>query len=171
MKPIIREAFNITKDLGSVTFVGAVAVILQTNEFRQSQDIDFVIANEISNEELIEKQYRIRQENGKEKKYTPRGYKIDMYSLRDLNDIPLQTIIDNAQAIPIDKKGSTVNAMSLETLIVSKFRANRAQDNEDLDRIAKTRYGDIQEDKLKELTKNDTELKDIQSTLKFFTDN
>jgi len=171
MKPIIREAFNITKDLGSVTFVGAVAVILQTNEFRQSQDIDFVIANEISNEELIEKQYRIRQENGKEKKYTPRGYKIDMYSLRDLNDIPLQTIIDNAQAIPIDNKGGTVNAMSLETLIVSKFRANRAQDNEDLDRIAKTRYGDIQEDKLKELTKNDTELKDIQSTLKFFTDN
>lgn len=170
MKPIIREAFNITNDLGSVTFVGAVAVILQTNEFRQSQDIDFVIANEVSNEELLEKQYRIIQENGKERKYTPRGYKIDMYSLRDLNDIPLQTIIDNAQAIPIDKKGGTVNVMSLETLIVSKFRANRAQDNEDLERIAKTRYKDIQEDKLKKLIKNDTELKDIQNTLKFFAE-
>lgn len=75
MKPIIREALNITNDLGPVTFVGAVAVILQTNELRQSQDIDFVIADEISNEELLNKQYRIVQENRKEKKYTPRGYK------------------------------------------------------------------------------------------------
>ena len=171
MKPIIREAFNITEDLGSVTFVGAVAVILQTNEFRQSQDIDFVIANEVSNEELLEKQYRIIHENGKDKKYTPRGYKIDMYSVRDLNDIPLQTIIDNAQVIPIDKKGNTVNVMSLETLVVSKFRANRAQDNEDLERIVKTRHSNIEDDKLRELTKNDTELKDIQCTLKFFVDN
>lgn len=47
----------------------------------------------------------------------------------------LQTIIDNAQAITIDKKGNTVNAMSLETLIVSKFRANRDQDNEDDEEI------------------------------------
>jgi len=171
VKPIIREAFNITNDLGSVTFVGAVAVILQTNEFRQSQDIDFVIADEVSNEELLDKQYKIVQENGKEKKYTPRGYKIDMYSSRELNDIPLQTIINNAQAIPIDKKENTVNVMSLETLIVSKFRANREQDNEDLNRIAKTRYKDIRADKLKELTKSDTELKDIQSTLKFYAEN
>lgn len=170
MKPIIREAFNITQDLGAVTFVGAVAVILQTNELRQSQDIDFVIANKISNEELLNKQYRIVQENRKEKKYTPRGYKIDMYSLRDLNGIPLQTIIDNAQAITIDKKGNTVNAMNLETLIVSKFRANRDQDNEDLSRIAKIRYNDIQVDKLKELTKSDMELRDIQNTLKFFVE-
>ncbi len=43
----------------------AVSVILQTNEFRQSQDIDFVIANKVSNEEILEKQYRIVQENGK----------------------------------------------------------------------------------------------------------
>ncbi|MEX0861766.1 nucleotidyltransferase [Nitrosopumilus sp.] len=171
MKPIIREAFNITKDLGSVTFVGAVAVILQTNELRQSQDIDFVIANEISNEELLNKQYRIVQENKKEKKYTPRGYKIDIYSSRDLNDIPLQTIIDKAQAIPIDNKGNTVNTMSLETLIVSKFRANRDQDVEDLNRIVKTRYKDISVDNLRELTKNDTELKNIQNTLRFFAEN
>lgn len=171
MKPIIREALNITNDLGPVTFVGAVAVILQTKELRQSQDIDFVIADEISNEELLNKQYKIVQENGKEKKYTPRGYKIDMYSSRDLNDIPLQTIIDNAQAISIDKKGSTVSAMSLETLIVSKFRANREQDNEDLNRIAKTRYKDIQKDKLKELTKSDTELKEILTALKFYAEN
>lgn len=171
MKPIIREALNITNDLGPVTFVGAVAVILQTKELRQSQDIDFVIANEISNDKLLNKQYKIVQENGKEKKYTPRGYKIDMYSSRDLNDIPLQTIIDNAQAIPIDKKGSTVSAMSLETLIVSKFRANREQDNEDLNRIAKTRYKDIQVDKLMELTKSETELKEIQNALKFYAEN
>jgi len=171
MKPIIREALNITNDLGPVTFVGAVAVILQTNELRQSQDIDFVIADEISNEELLNKQYKIVQENGKEKKYTPRGYKIDMYSSRDLNDIPLQTIINNAQAIPIDKKGSTVSAMSLETLIVSKFRANREQDNEDLNRIAKTRYNDIKKYKLNELTKSETELKEILNTLKFYAEN
>jgi len=171
MKPIIREALNITNDLGPVTFVGAVAVILQTKELRQSQDIDFVIADEISNDELLNKQYKIVQENGKEKKYTPRGYKIDMYSSRDLNDIPLQTIINNAQAIPIDKKGSTVSAMSLETLIVSKFRANREQDNEDLNRIAKTRYNDIKKYKLNELTKSETELKEILNTLKFYAEN
>ena len=85
-----------------------------------------------------------------------------------LNEIPLQTIIDNAQAISIDKKESTVSVMSLETLIVSKFRANREQDNEDLNRIAKTRYKDIQKDKLKELTKSDTELKEILTALKFY---
>lgn len=143
MKPIIREAIEITNDLGKVTFVGAVAVILQTNEFRQSQDIDFVMADEISNEELLDKKYKIVHENGKEKKYTPRGYKIDIYSSRDLNDIPLQTIMNKAQEIKVDKKGNKVNAMSLETLIVSKFRANREQDNEDLNRIAKTRYMDV----------------------------
>ena len=171
MNKIIREALEITNDLGPVTFVGAVAVMLQTKQMRHSQDIDFVIKGKLSNEDLLHKQYRIIRENRKEKIYTPRGYKVDIYSSRDLNEIPLKTIIDTAQVIPVDKKGNTVNAMSLEALIVSKFRANREQDHEDLHRIASTRYKDIREDKLEELAKSDMEFQEIKNVLKFYADN
>ena len=44
MKPLIREAAYITQDFGTATFVGAIAVMLHTNEQRQSQDLDFVVA-------------------------------------------------------------------------------------------------------------------------------
>jgi len=53
LNPYIEEAVLITKDLGDVTFVGAVAVFLHTKKSRESKDLDFVVAEQITREHLI----------------------------------------------------------------------------------------------------------------------
>lgn len=68
----------------------------------------------------------------KEKTYTPRNYKIDVYDSRDLNGIPLNRIIETRTTITVDKKNTIVNAICLEGLIVVKYRAKRDQDLSDL---------------------------------------
>ena len=72
MKPLIKEAVCISQDLGDVTFVGAVAVMLHTGEQRQSQDLDFVVAKQITVDEFLDKGYKIDLQG---KKFTPRNYK------------------------------------------------------------------------------------------------
>lgn len=67
MNPYIEEAVLITQDLGEVTFVGAVAVFLHTQKSRESQDLDFVVAEQITREEFLNLNYRFVEENGKEK--------------------------------------------------------------------------------------------------------
>lgn len=79
MNPLIPEAAAITKDLGDITFIGAVAVLLHVGRGRESQDLDFVILTPLTKEELEEKGYFTRIENGEEVTRTPRGYKIDIY--------------------------------------------------------------------------------------------
>ncbi|MCH7969177.1 MAG: hypothetical protein IH841_08045 [Thaumarchaeota archaeon] len=172
MHPLIREAFNITKELGPVTFVGAVAVFLHTKNTRESRDLDFVIAKQITREELLNKDYKFITENGKEKTYTPRNYKIDIYVDRPLNRIPIETIIKTSQDFPIDKKGNTVNAMGLEALILAKFRANRQeQDYPDLRGLAIQRFSDINWKEMEKLVDDATEVEDIRSTLKYIAKN
>ena len=78
MKPIIREAVYISQDFGDATFVGAIAVMLHADKQRQSQDLDFVVAEQIGIDEFLDKGYKINWQ--KNKKFTPRGYKIDVYS-------------------------------------------------------------------------------------------
>lgn len=94
MNPYIEEAVLITKDLGDATFVGAVAVFLHTGKSRESKDLDLVVAEQIPREQLLDLNYRFIMENGKEKTYTPRNYKIDVFDSRDLNDISLSRIIE-----------------------------------------------------------------------------
>jgi len=113
LNPYIEEAVLITQDLGDATFVGAVAVFLHTKKSRESQDLDFVVAEQITREEFISLKYRFINENGKEVTYTPRNYKIDVYDSRELNDIPLETIIATRATITVDKKGTTVLAFCL----------------------------------------------------------
>jgi len=72
MNPLIQEAIDITNDLGDVTFIGAVAVLLHTKQGRESRDLDFVIGAPISKEELEQKRYFTRIENGKEVTRSPR---------------------------------------------------------------------------------------------------
>jgi len=91
VKPLIREAVYISQDFGTATFVGAIAVMLHTDEQRQSQDLDFVVAEQITNDEFLDKGYKIDQQN--DKKFTPRGYKIDVFDKRDLNDIPIELLV------------------------------------------------------------------------------
>lgn len=172
MHPLIREALKITEELGPVTFVGAVAVFLHTKNTRESQDLDFVIAKPISREELLDKKYRFVVENGKEKTYTPRNYKVDIYTDRPLNKIPIKTIIETSKDFVVDKKGNKVNAMGLEALVLAKFRANRpAQDYPDLRALAAQRLRDIDWKMLEMLTDKKTEFDDLKSTLEYISKN
>ncbi|MDE0090465.1 MAG: nucleotidyltransferase [Thaumarchaeota archaeon] len=134
MNPIISEAIRISRDFEGATFVGAVAVMLHAREQRQSTDIDFVVIERITDAEFLEKGYTI--DTLKNKKFTPGGFKIDVYHERDLNCIPLKHIVETAATIPVDKNGTTVRIISLEGLIVSKFGAGRDADVEDLQWLA-----------------------------------
>ncbi len=51
--PLIRDAVCISRDFGT-TFVGAVAVTLHTGEQRQSGNLDFVFAEQITSDELLD---------------------------------------------------------------------------------------------------------------------
>ena len=166
MKPIIREAVYISQDFGDATFVGAIAVMLHADKQRQSQDLDFVVAEQISIDEFLDKGYKINRQ--KDKKFTPRGYKIDVYHKRDLNGIPLEHIIKTATPIPVDKKGTTVNAISLEGLIVVKFRAGRDQDIEDLQMLAIRCNTKINWDAIKYLAKSDLEYSEIRQAINLY---
>jgi len=169
MHPLIREAVIITKELGPVTFVGALAVFLHTKNTRESQDLDFAIAKSISREELIKKGYKFISANGKEDTFTPREYKIDIYSDRPLNGISIDTIIDTSQNFPVGTKGDNVNAMGLEALILAKFRAGRVEvDYPDLRALALQRLNDVNEPILRSLAGNDHEVTEIMSTLRFY---
>jgi len=166
LHPLIREALKITEELGPVTFVGAVAVLLHTKNTRESQDLDFAIVKQISQDELLNKGYKIVTENRKEKTYTPRGFKIDIYSERPLNRIPIETIIETSQNFTVDNKDNIVNAMGLEALILAKFRANRPeQDHPDLKRLAIERKGNIKWDLLESLSGDKYEMASIKVTL------
>ena len=172
MHPLVREALKITKELGPVTFVGAVAVFLHTKNTRESQDLDFAIAKPITRDELLDKGYRFFTRNGVEETYTPREFKIDIYSERPLNDIPIKTIIETSKDFDVDRKGSIVNAMGLEALILAKFRANRpAQDYPDLRALAVQRLQDINWNLLETLSKNRAEFEDLKNTLEFMAKN
>ena len=166
MMPIIKEAVCISKDFGTATFVGAVAVMLHTDEQRQSLDLDFVVAEQITVDEFLDKGYKIDQQG--DKKFTPRGYKIDVYDKRDLNDIPLEYIIKTSAVIKIDKKGTTVNAISLEGLIIAKFRAGRDQDIEDLQRLAIRCGPKINWNEISHLAKSDVEYSKIEQAIRLY---
>ncbi len=168
MHPLIREALKITDDLGPVTFVGAVAVFLHTKNTRESQDLDFAIVKPITRQELLDKNYRFITENGKEKMYTPRNYKIDIYSDRPLNRIPIKTIIETSKDFEVDKNGHVVNAMGLEALVLAKFRANRpSQDYPDLRALAIQRLKQIDWKLLKNLSGNKTEIDTLKTSLAY----
>lgn len=170
MNPYIEEAVLITRDLGDATFVGAVAVFLHTGKSRESKDLDLVVAEQIARERFLDLNYRFINENGKERIYTPRNYKIDVYDSRDLNEIPLNRIIETRATIPIGKS-KTVNAICLEGLIVVKYRAKRDQDLADLSLIAMYCFKKIDWTLLRTFTKDDVEFRQIAETMKFYKEN
>lgn len=168
MHPLVREALNITREIGPVTFVGAVAVFLHTTNTRESRDLDFAIAKPITNEELLDKDYKIFSEGGKEKIYTPRNYKIDIYADKPLNRIPIQTIIETSHDFPVNKRSDIVNGMGLEALILSKFRSNRPEvDYQDLRGLAIEKRNDVKLPMLRNLADDEHEVTEIMNTLRF----
>lgn len=170
MNPYIEEAVLITKDLGDATFVGAVAVFLHTGKSRESKDLDLVVAEQIPREQFLDLNYRFINENGKERIYTPRNYKIDVYDSRDLNEVPLERIIETRATIPVGKN-KTVNTICLEGLIVVKYRAKRDQDLSDLSLIAMYCFKKIDWKLLHTFTKDDIEFRQIAETIKFYKEN
>lgn len=167
MNPLIREAVYITRDFETATFVGAIAVMLHVGTQHQSRDLDFGVAEQITRDEFLKKGYRIVGHN--DKKFTPRGYKIDVYDKRNLNDIPLEYIVNTATTVTVDKKGTTVNVISLEGLIIAKFRAGRDQDIVDLQRLSTSCNSRINWDEIKNLAKNDIEYSNIKQIVHLYT--
>lgn len=165
MHPLIQEAVKITQDLGDIVFVGAVGIFLQTKATRESQDLDFAVAKELPAELLDEKRYFVRKTKGKEARYTPRGYKIDIYT-RDVSGIPVDRVVATAKDIEI-RKGATVKAASIEVLVVSKFRAaakRKGTDDVDIRTLAR-KYREINWEALKNLTESEIEFQRIRGEM------
>jgi hypothetical protein len=166
MHPLIQEAIRITEDLGEVIFVGAVGILLQTKATRESQDLDFAVAKELPAEMLDEKRYFVRKVKGKEARYTPRGYKIDIYT-RDVSGIPIDRVVTTAKNIEV-RKGVTVKAASVEVLVVSKFRAaakRKGTDDVDIRTLAQRKYKEIDWDALRSLTESEMEFRRIKDQM------
>jgi hypothetical protein len=166
MHPLIQEAIRITEDLGDVVFIGAVGIFLQTKATRESQDLDFAVAKELPAELLDEKRYFVHKVKGKEARYTPRGYKIDIYT-RDVSGIPIDRVVATAKDIEV-KKGVTIKAASVEVLVVSKFRAaakRKGTDDVDIRTLVQRKYNAIDWDVLKSLTDSEIEFQRIKGQM------
>lgn len=167
MNDLVHEALKIVEDLGDVVFIGAVAVMLHTKINRESADLDFAVAKDLTDEFLDEKEYFQFTENGKLVRRTPRGYKIDIYT-QDVSGIPISDVIRTAVVIPIGKKGHILRVASIETLIVAKHRAARLQDSDDLRAMASRKFKDIDWNLLETLTNSDVEYNAIQKEMSYF---
>jgi predicted nucleotidyltransferase len=165
MNPLIPEAAAITKELGDVTFIGAVAILLHIGRGRESQDLDFAILIPLSKEELEQKGYFTRIENGKEVTRTPRQYKIDIYSKKPIKGISIEEIVETGISKEINNQ--VVRYANLEVLIVLKYRAARTQDIEDLQLLAQRKFPEIRWDVIQRLT-SDTEYPDLKNTITAF---
>jgi len=166
LKPLIREAALVTKDLGQLVFIGAIARYFHTKDYRDSQDLDFVMATPLTEEELFDKGYRKFNENRKDVWRTPRGIKIDMYT-SDVGGISVETLIKTAKQFDADKKGTKLSVMSLECLIISKHRAQRDQDISDLRMIAHRKLREVDWNLMREITGDETECKSIKTDMEF----
>jgi len=165
MNPLIPEAIAITKDLGDVTFIGAVAVLLHVGRGRESQDLDFAILTPLTKEKLEEKGYFTRIESGEEVTRTPRGYKIDIYFKRPIKGISIEDIVETGASKTINNQ--VIRFANLEVLIVLKYRAGRAQDVEDLQLLTQRKFQEIRWNVIQELT-SDTEYPDLRNIITAF---
>lgn len=159
---ITNEAALVTQELGNVIFIGAVAVILHTGVQRQSADIDFVAMRDITKEEFLDKDYKV--DFYSEKLYTPRGIKIDLYKGRDLAGIPLDYIRNTAVSKYVS--GVAVNIISLEGLIISKYRSGRNIDVNDFKLLMHGCSNQIDWHEIERLVKSDTELLDLKNIVR-----
>ncbi len=163
MNNLLNEALKISQELGDVIFIGALATCLHTKNRRDSQDLDFVVLSPISDEELLAKKYK-KSLTGKQPWFTPRGVKIDIYT-RDIPSVSFEAIVKYSKEFPVGKKGS-IRVLGLEPLVVAKHTAQRDQDIEDLQSIAKSKLKEIDWDVVRSITgdkyKTDLIKKDLE---------
>lgn len=132
---------------------------------RESQDLDFAILTPLTKEELEQKGYFTRIENGKEVTRTPRGYKIDIYSEKPIKGISIREIVETGTNKKIGNQ--VIRFANLETPMVLKYRAGRTQDVEDLQFLAQRKFQDIRWNVIQGLT-SDTEYPDLRNTIMAF---
>jgi predicted nucleotidyltransferase len=129
---------------------------LHTNRDRGSQDLDFIINYDITDEELRRKGY-IKYRDRKNGYSTPRRtIFVDIYKNMNeaISGIPIRTIINTAEKFEINAKRGRINevkAAKLEVLIVMKYNARRSQDTEDLETLALRSRREIDWDHLKNI--------------------
>ena len=139
MNQLQREAIEITKELGDVVFVGALAVHAHLRwRHRSTSDVDIAMTVQLTRDELEKRGYRTYNEGGKEVIRTPRGYKIDIYT-NDVSGIPVDTVYDTAIEVSIGK--SKIKVACKEVMLIAKLRAMRPQDKEDFITLCTT-YGE-----------------------------
>jgi hypothetical protein len=132
---------------------------------RGTRDIDFAVATQIPNEQLLEKGYRVLGE----KILTPRDFKIDIFAGDIIGGIPIKDIINRAENTDVGRKRKNrIKVACLEELIILKYRADREQDYEDLSDIAGTRFTKINWSLLQSLTKDEVEFSEIKNTMNIY---
>jgi len=154
MNPLQREAIAITKELGDIVFVGAVAVLSYLGwRYRSTRDLDIAMASKLTKDQLEQRGYTIFPERGKEVIRSPRGYKIDIYT-NDVSDIPIGIVFNTAREVLIGN--DTIKVASLELLLVAKLRAmrpSRPQDREDFNKLCEKNGKSIDWKALNEIAK------------------
>src|SRR5487761_262145 len=162
---LLSEAASITNDIQEVVFVGSIAVFAHIGPHRQTSDIDFAIASTVSDERLLELGYKRFKESRKEVWYTPKGIKIDFYR-KDVSAIPVSTVFRTAIPFKVGKS-EAIRVMCLELLLVSKLRASRPQDIEDIQEIFR-RKGKILRWELFSEIANEMEIKNLKTAASVF---
>lgn len=161
-----REAALVTKDLGAVVFVGAFAVLAHVGAYRQTRDLDLAIATPKSELELESLGYLTRQEGRKRVTRTPSGIKLDIYT-QDVGGVSVANIFATATKFGVGK--SYVLVMGLEGLILSKLRAGRPQDMQDLRELVQKKGKAVSWSTLAELGCAQMEADTIRNTIRALT--
>lgn len=163
MDQLQRETIAITKELGNVVFIGAVAVLAHLGwKYRRTHDFDIAMAVKLEKEELEKRGYKTFREGGKEVVRSPRGYKVDIYT-EDVNEIPVRTVMTTAAEIPL--KNEKIRVVAIEVLFVAKLRTARPQDMEDLRELCKKHGNSINWAFLRELASG-TEISTIEQMVR-----
>lgn len=145
-----RVAAQITKDLGDVAFVGAYASIKYGVE-RSTHDIDLALATPVKDADFERLGYGIYAEGGKKVIRTPQGVKMDVYT-RDVGGIPVSRLF--ATAVTVQAAGSPVKIICLEALLLTKMRAGRPQDDDDIRQLCRLRGRSIRWEVVDSMAKN-----------------
>ena len=164
MNPLVREAVEITQDLGDVIFIGAVAIMLHTKTGRPSSDLDIALTTELLDTTLENKGY-LRFQEKRDSWQTPRHFKIDIYR-KDVSKIPIKLVIETSVRVKVDS--SSVRVAGLETLIVAKMRAGRPQDGEDLRLLARKKFNEINWKVIESMASSEGEFGNIKTTMNFY---
>lgn len=158
-----RVAADITKDLKEVVFVGAYASI-KYGVTRRTHDIDLALASPVNDEDLGKLGYGVFKEGGKRVIRTRHGTKMDVYT-KDVSGIPVPQLF--ATAVTVRAAGKAIKVICLEALLLTKMRAGRPQDNDDIRQLCTLRGKAIRWDVVDSMAKNleSTELRSYVKAL------